>query len=314
VRYPATVSSTYDGRLSLSGTGARSLVSGEITVTRMNISAETDLGSVLASLGEPPETPATSPVLQNIQFNVHVGSVPDLRIETSLVRNLQASVDLRLSGTALNPSLLGRTSITQGEIEFRGSRYDINRGDLSFVNPFRIEPIVNFELETRIGGVDIALLLSGPARKMNLTYRSDPPLQMSDLINLIAVGRAPTTDPVLAAQQSVTQQSLIQTGANTVLSQAIAQPFSRRLQRFFGVSRLKVDPQIGGAEANPSARISTEQQITNDITFTYSYDLSSAQQQVVRVEYQPNRRWSIIVVRDENGLLGSDFLYKKRLP
>ena len=70
---------------------------------------------------------------------------------------------------------------------------------------------------------------------------------------------------------------------------------------------------MGRAEANPSARISTEQQLTNDLTLIYSYDLSSAQQQVVRVEWTPSRRFSLIFTRDENGLVGGDFLYKKRL-
>jgi hypothetical protein len=34
----------------------------------------------------------------------------------------------------------------------------------------------------------------------------------------------------------------------------------------------------------------------------------------VRVEWAPNRRLSFIVTRDENGLVGADVLYKKRLP
>ncbi len=80
------------------------------------------------------------------------------------------------------------------------------------------------------------------------------------------------------------------------------------------MSRLKVDPQAGGAEANPAARISTEQQITDEITLIYTYDLSSAQQQTFRLEYTPNRRWMFVLTRDQNGLVGSDVLYRTRLP
>ena len=85
------------------------------------------------------------------------------------------------------------------------------------------------------------------------------------------------------------------------------------LQRLFGVSRLKVDPQAGGAEANPAARISTEQQITDEVTLIYTYDLSSSQQQTFRLEYAPNRRWTFVLTRDQNGLVGSDVLYKTRV-
>ncbi len=312
LRYPTSIRSVFDGRLTLSGAGFQSLLEGDVVVHRAAIEQEFELGVVLASLGEPTPTPPSNPVLENMQLDIQIRSVPDLQVETSLIRNMQSHVDLRLAGTAVAPALLGRVSITQGDVNFRGSRYVINRGDVEFANPFRIEPTVNFNLESRLRDVDIALTLSGPARKMNLSYRSDPPLQFNELVYLIASGRDPG-DPVLAAQQTVQQQHLLQTGANTVMAQALSQPGSRRVQRFFGVSRLKVDPQAGGAEFNPSARISTDQPITNDLILTYSYDLSSAQQQTVRVEWAPTRRWSMIVTRDENGLVGADLIYKKRL-
>ena len=112
-------------------------------------------------------------------------------------------------------------------MRFQGTRYVINRGEIDFTNPFRIEPVLDFELETRIRDVDIALNISGPARNMNLSYRSDPPLEFNQLVSLIAVGRSPTTDPVLAAQERVEAQPLIQAGANTLLSQALSRPFSK---------------------------------------------------------------------------------------
>ena len=313
VRYGDSVSTILNGNLTLAGVGLRALLSGEVVIHRASISPEVDLGSVLAALGEPTVTPPSSPVLSNLQLNIQVGSVPDLDVETSLVRDMESRIDLRVTGTALQPSLLGRVSITEGRVGFHGTTYRINRGDIDFVNPFRIEPNVNFELETRVRDVDVALFLSGPARKMNLSFRSDPPLRFNELVSLIAAGRAPSQDPVFAARQAVEQQHLLQAGTGTVLSNALSRPVSSRLRRFFGVSRLRVDPQVGGAESDTSARIATEQQITSDLTLIYSYDLSSAQQQAVRVEWAPNRRWSIIFTRDENGLVGGDFLYKKRL-
>ncbi len=313
VRYRDSVSTILNGDLTLSGVDLRALLGGEVVIHRASISPEVDLGRVLAALGEPTVTPPSSPVLSNLQLNIQVGSVPNLHVKTSLVRDMESRIDLRVTGTALQPSLLGRVSITEGRVEFHGTTYRINRGDIDFVNPFRIEPNVNFELETRVRDVDVALFISGPARKMNLSFRSDPPLQFNELVSLIAAGRAPSQDPVFAARQAVEQQHLLQAGAGTVLSNALSRPVSNRLRRFFGVSRLRVDPRVGGAESDPSARIATEQQITNDLTLIYSYDLSSAQQQAVRVEWSPNRRWSIIFTRDENGLVGGDFLYKKRL-
>jgi len=313
VRYPSNLASLIDGRMTLSGDERQSLLSGEILVTRASTNAQISIGDLLAALREPTRTPPKSSLLQNLQFNVHVLSAPNLDIETRLIRDLEAAIDLRLVGTWVSPAVLGRVDIAQGQMNFHGSRYQINRGEIAFLNPFRVEPVLDFEFETRIRNIDIALILSGPARRLNLSYRSDPPLPFADLVNLVALGRTPTFDPVQSSQQRVSQQSLFQTGANNVFSQAIERPVSPGLQRFFGVSRLKVDPQAGGAEANPTARISTEQQITNEVTLTYTYDLSSAQQQTVRLEYAPDREWTFVLTRDENGLVGGDILFRKRL-
>ena len=40
--------------------------------------------------------------------------------------------------------------------------------------------------------------------------------------------------------------------------------------------------------------------------------MTNSNPQVVQVEWAISKKWSVIAVRDENGLFGLDFLYKKR--
>src|SRR5437588_5006539 len=114
-------------------------------------------------------------------------------------------------------------------------------------------------------------------QKPKPTYRSDPPLQFSDIVSLLATGKVPTTDPVLAANNPpAPEQNFEQMGASALLGQAVANPVSGRLQRLFGVSKFKIDPQIIGAQNTPSARMTLEQQVTRDLTFTYIQDLTQS--------------------------------------
>jgi translocation and assembly module TamB len=129
---------------------------------------------------------------------------------------------------------------------------------------------------------------------------------------LLAVGRAPGTNSSLASSQTVQTQNFLASGTNTLLGQAVAAPVSNRLQRFFGVSRLKIDPMLTGINAVPQARLTVEQQISKDITLTYVTNLAQVNQQIIRVEWDLNRNWSLLAVREENGAFGIDFLYKKR--
>ena len=101
-------------------------------------------------------------------------------------------------------------------------------------------------------------------------------------------------------------------GASALVGQAIANPVAGRLQRFFGVSNLKIDPAISGVTGSPQAKVTLEQQITPDIIFTYITDVANAQEQVIRVEWDFSPHWSAVALRDENGEFGIDFLYKKR--
>ncbi len=314
VDYPANVSSVIDGQFTLTGAGLRSFLNGEVTISRTSLREGLSFSDLFSSMNQPEGAPSAASMFQDMQVQIHVGAVSHLPVETDLIRDVEANLDLNIVGSVASPSMLGTIGIAQGEIRMLGTHYSITRGDIRFVNPLQAEPVLNVELETRIRDTDLALVLSGPAQSLDLSYRSDPPLPFHDLVNLIVVGKEPTVDPSIATQTRLQQQSLVQTGADALLSQAISRPVSRRLQRFFGVSRLKVDPQIGGLEANPSARISTEQQLADDLTLIYSYDLSSAQQQSIRIEWNPDRRWSFIVTRDQNGLVGSDILYKVRLP
>ena len=129
---------------------------------------------------------------------------------------------------------------------------------------------------------------------------------------MLATGRAPTSDPAQLTQQSSAPQSWQQMGASALLGQAIASPAAGRLQRFFGVSQLRIDPTLPGVENNPQARLTLEQQVTPDITFTYITNVTTSNPQIVRMEWAFAKQWSVVALREENGLFGLDFFFKKR--
>jgi translocation and assembly module TamB len=130
-------------------------------------------------------------------------------------------------------------------------------------------------------------------------------------VALLATGRAPT-DPSLGWGVTGPSSGFSDLGASALLGAALANPTSDRLQRFFGVSRIKIDPQLTGITGSPEARLTVEQQVTPDILFTYISDVSSTSTQLFRVEYSLSRQWSAILIREENGYLALDFAFKKR--
>ncbi len=315
VRYrsPEGVSLTVNALLSLIGTSDNSVLSGTVTVVRAGFNPTTDVGGLLANTAKAVAAPsAPNDYLRGMQLDVRVQSAQSLEIQTSLTRNIDAVGNLRVRGTPERPVVLGNLTVNQGEIEFFGNKYRINRGEVNFYNPVRIEPVIDMDLETVVRGITVDIAFSGSLNKLNFSYRSDPPLQTNDIIALLAVGRTPLTTGALASNQTASNTNYLSTGTNDLLSQAISAPAAGRLQRFFGVSHIKIDPQLTDLTSVPQARVTLEQQISKDITLTYITNLTRTQEQIIRVEWDLNRQWSVIALRDENGAFGVDFQFRKR--
>jgi translocation and assembly module TamB len=234
-------------------------------------------------------------------------------VQASLAENIQVDADLRLRGTASRPSVLGRVLVTEGDLVFFGSEYRVTQGTVAFYNPSRIEPVLNLTLETQAKGVTVVLNVTGPIDNLKLNYSSDPPLQFQEIVGLLATGKAPTSDPTLLANQpSQPQQSFTQMGETALVSKAIADPVASRLERVFGVSQLKIDPTFVSGSDLPQARVTLQQQVATNLTFTYITALQDPNVQVIRIEWSVSPQWSVFANRDENGILSINFLYKKQ--
>src|SRR5262249_15631769 len=113
-------------------------------------------------------------------------------------------------------------------------------------------------------------------------------------------------------QNALGPSAFQQLGASALLGQAIASPVTGRLQRFFGVSNLRIDPTIPGIDPNPAARLTLQQQVTPNVTFTYITSVTTTNPQIVQVEWSLSSKWSLVATREENGETGLDIFFKKR--
>ncbi len=316
IRYPEGMSWLVAGSLRLTGTPSAGILSGRMSVERVTLSQGLEVAGVLVSAKESgisgPST--SSPFLRNLQFDVEAVSAPDARMEWPGAE-LEAEASLRVRGTWEHPILLGHIHILSGDLDFHGNRYRVARGDVNFANPFRLDPVVNVEATTTIQQYEITLNFNGPASKLTLAYRSDPPLPGNDIITLLALGQ--TSSEGSTRSGGATQSST--SGATAILSEAISSQLGGRLERLFGITRFRVDPGLAGVGStgsgqNASARVTVEQRIARNLTITYVSNVSSTQQQVIQVEYNVNRNVSIVALRDQNGTFGIDVKIKKRFP
>ncbi len=311
-RLPVDLSTTFSANLALDGTSDASSLSGSLTLNRAAFNPHTDLGELFSAFSTPQQEESPNDYLRGVQFDVRIVSAPNFELQTSLTRDVQSEVDLRLRGTPRQPVLQGSVSVDSGQVQVFGNQYNIDRGDIRFTNPIRIEPVFDLSLETKVSGVSVNITFTGTMDKLKTNYSSDPPLEPSKIIALLAVGRSPNQYSGTASTQAGADSSDLSGAAGGLVSQALSAQLSSKMQRFLGASRVKIDPTMTGVDNTPQARLTFEQQVSKDVTMTYITNLNYTAEQIVRLQWDLNKNWSAIAVRDANGLFGIDFQYRTR--
>src|SRR6202035_5632448 len=312
IRYPEGMSWLTGGSLRLTGTTEAGLLSGHVTVQRVTLTQGLEVAGVLVSTKEGISAPSTSsPFLRNLQFDIEATSAPDARMEWPGAE-LDAEANIRVRGTWEHPILLGHIHVISGDLLFHGNRYRVARGDINFANPFRLDPVVNVEASTTVQQYEITVNFNGPSSKLALAYRSDPPLPPNDVVALLAMGQ-PSAEGT--ARSGGTAQNAT-AGATALLSEAVSNQLGGRLQRLFGITRLRVDPGLtpiaSSSDQNAGARVTVEQQVARNLNIMYVSNMGATQEQVIQVEYTINRNISVVALRDYNGTFGIDIKIRKR--
>jgi translocation and assembly module TamB len=306
VRYLG-ISATTDTTLHLQGSQANMLLSGNIQITRFIIGPNVDFASFAGTSGAsaPPNLNAAS---SHVRLDVHIFSAPQLDFQNSYAQ-LSGSVDLRIRGTVAQPAMLGRINVTDGTATFAGTTYNLQRGQIFFTNPVRIEPIIDIDATTRVEEYDVTIGLHGNISQLTPTFRSEPPLPQADVISLIALGRTQEEQALYSQQE---QGIGANTTTNALLGGALNAAVDSRVQKLFGGGSVKIDPTYVGTVGSSSARITVQQNISRNVQVTYATNVNATAQQLIQAQVDITQSLSVLAVRDEAGVFSMVLRVRKR--
>lgn len=298
LRYPEGLRSLLDANLAFSGNMQASSLSGRVTIDNLSFTPDFDLATFgdQFSTGNTPSQPGFA---DTIKLGVSVQSQQDLNAVSSQV-SIAGQAALQVGGTAADPVITGRTTLTSGELFYRNLRYQLQRGVITFDDPNETHPVLNLSVSTIVEQYNLTLAMRGPLDKLTTSYVSDPPLATADIINLIARGK--TTEEQAASSQST----------DSMIASQVAGQVSGSVQKLAGLSSLQIDPTLGGNNSNPSARIAIQQRVTKNLLFSFSTDVSQPGSEIVQGEYQLTKRWSVSTARDQLGGVSVDGKFHTR--
>ncbi|RPJ57772.1 MAG: hypothetical protein EHM23_19455 [Acidobacteria bacterium] len=309
VEYPARVVSVVDVDLDALKGERSSLLSGVVYIRSAEYNQNISITELILALTAPEAERVQGPGTgsQQMELNISVEAYQSIRVNNNLA-DITGSGDFTIRGTLQNPVILGSFTIDEGQLSLENNDFEVTRGTVSFNNPRRTHPNLNFEASTEKLEHVITIGVRGPIERLNMTLRSEPPLPTSTIVSLLALNQTQEESAFAG-----TTQRPVGSVAGTLLLKGGLEPVEARASRLFGFEKFSIDPFFYAGSRDPGARVTLGKQLTQDLTVTYQTVLGNpSQEQFVSVEYKLTDWLTAIGTREENGSLAIDFKFRKR--
>jgi hypothetical protein len=259
---------------------------------------------------------ATNGFLASTQVNVVVAGPGALRVHNNLA-DLHGDVNLTLRGSLARPLVLGSVQIEPGgKLVYSDNEYRVERGQLTFDNAYKIDPVIDVVVRTRVRDFDITVNFSGTLDRLSTNFSSNANLADLEILTLLATGQELTEQERLRAlstppgQTTQTQQNIT---AGSFLAGQAASAIGQRVGSLFGFDRFRINPiaaetgqSVGGVGVTVGKRLS------KDVFVTYSTDPTASRQNVLQVEWRVANNVTLLLTQTTNKGYAVDARWERR--
>ena len=291
-----------DGRLHLVKNNQRFVLEGEFLIDRMLWRRELDEEFAFSSIPYP-GSDRQAGFFDGLALNIRLKADDNAWIENSLGQ-IHSKFDLTLAGNVFNPVVLGEIETIEGTVFFQDREFNVIQGRVSFFNPARIEPYLNFKGETYVKDYHVTFSLEGLLEKLNPQFSSSPPLPPEDVLALLALGEA--------FRRTYHYDRSIGQSTASLLSFQLSEEAKKRAEQLFSIDRFRIDPFIMGTSTEMTARLTLGKKLSRNFFILYSTNLASQREEITRIEWELGNDFSVVGTRDETGRVSFNVKIHKR--
>lgn len=300
-----------DASIRLLRDGRRFVAEGEIQFKRLTWRRE--IYEEFSFSSQTDEGPSEPSFFDGLSLNIRLRAGENAVVDNGLGR-FDVRFDLTVAGALAAPILLGEIDVVSGDFFFQDRSFRAIHGRLSFTDPARSEPYLDFRGETYVKDFRVTLNLSGPTSRLKPEFRSSPPLPPDEILSLLALG-----DAFRRMYYSYSGDRSTALNTASLLTYQIADLAKKRTGGVFSLDRLRIDPYIPESPSGGiGARITVGKKVSKNLLFIYSTILASAsvmsgeEYPIFRMEWDISRRFSLVGGRDDRGRLGFDVKFRRR--
>jgi translocation and assembly module TamB len=206
----------------------------------------------------------------------------DLQV-TGLGINSHWTTSLQIGGLADSPRFTGRADLVQGNYDFAGRIFRLDRGVIRFRGESPPDPLLDIHAEAAVQGLDATVTVAGTGLRPEITFASSPPMPQDELLSRILFGTSITNLSAPEALQLASAVAALQSGNGSL------DPINA-LRRAVGLDRLRIVPAdvaTGQKTAVAAGKYVTRKLFVEVVTDGAGYSAT-------QVEYQMTRWLSLL--------------------
>jgi len=201
----------------------------------------------------------------------------DLRV-TGLGISSRWTTNVKVGGYADEPRFTGTADLVQGDYDFAGRNFKLDRGTIRFRGESPPDPLLDIRASAQVQGLDATVRVEGTGLKPEITFASTPAMPQDELLSRILFGTSITNLSAPEALQLASAVAALQSGSGSL------DPINS-LRRAIGLDRLRIVPAdvaTGQRTAVAAGKYITRKLFVEVVTDGQGYSATKAEYQITR--------------------------------
>ncbi len=197
---------------------------------------------------------------------------------TGLGINSRWTTNLQVGGFANSPSFTGRADLVQGNYDFAGRIFRLDRGVIRFQGESPPNPLLDIHAQANVQSLSASVNVGGTGLKPEITFSSIPAMAQDELLSRILFGTSITNLSAPEALQLASAVAALRSGSGSL------DPINA-LRRAIGLDRLRIVPAdvaTGQKTAIAAGKYITRKLFVEVVTDGQGYSATQVEFQMTR--------------------------------
>ncbi len=279
IRIPDTLEFTMNSEMTFSGTPDDSQLSGQVIFLDGLYYRDVEIsliGEVTRRRRKAAPTAEASdfgdiPYLKNLHLDIDTSFRKPLMVDNNLAL-MTLRPELRINNTLAQPRVSGRAEVGQGTVSYQNIEFEIAKGVIDFIDPYRIQPDIDIRAISNVRKWTILLEISGTPEDLEFTLSSNPAEEHADILSLLLFGQTTREMSEGTGTAGPTPQEM--------LVNLLADRLEEDVRAGTGLDIFEVEYTNGegdAAESDPFLRVTVGKELSRRLIVTYGMERRSGE-------------------------------------